>query len=140
MMSGDQTVSLKDTALPRFLAAILFCLAIFMGLPTAAVALVSVFTGDWRVILLMAVVWPIVWATVWLARILWTGRSIPPYFIVLLAGLIFAIPMVGFLMKGILSAALLWLVFFSPLLLVFWSGQPHSLKKPAKPKAFDDFA
>ena len=141
MSSVDQTISPIDLALPRFLAVILFGLAAFMGLPTAAAAVVTLFSGDWRALLLMAMVWPIVGVVVWLGRVLWSGRPIPMWFIFAFYGLIFVVPAIGLLWKEAWMAAVGSLALFSPFLLMLWTGMRDSREKPSKPskpKAFDD--
>jgi hypothetical protein len=138
MISTEQTISRTDLILPRFLAGILFGLAAFLGFPTAAVALVSLFSGNWRAGLLIAIVWPILGVAVWLGRVLWSGRPIPMWFIFAFYGLIFAVPAVGLLSKGSWMGAVGSLALIGPILLMIWTGLRDSREKPSKPKAFDD--
>ena len=131
-------VSRTDLALPRFLAVILFGLAAFTGLPMVAAAVVSLFAGKWGAALLIASVLPIVWATVWLGRVIWSGRSIPMWFVFALAGLISAVPVAGLSVKGEWMGALGVLALLLPFLAVIWSGLRTTYGKPTKPKVFDD--
>jgi hypothetical protein len=136
MISAD--ISRSDLVLPRFLAVVLFGLGAFMGLPVAAAALGYLISGNWRVALLMASFLPIVWATVWLGRVIWSGRPIPMWFTFTLGGLISAVPAAGLLLKGEWMGALGTLGLFLPFLAMLVSGMRGNYGKPAKPKVFDD--
>ncbi|SIN69605.1 hypothetical protein SAMN05444166_0190 [Singulisphaera sp. GP187] len=139
MIPANPTIPRTDLTLPRILALILFNLAAFMGLPTAAVALVSLFSGNWRVVLLTALVWPIVGMVVWLGRMIWSGRSIPTWFSCAVGGLISAGPAVGLLIHGEWMGAMGSLALFCPFMLMFWPRIGVNDTKPVKtPKAFDD--
>lgn len=137
---GNQSILRDGLALPRLLAVTLFSLAAFMGLPTAAVALKSVATGDWRVVLLMAAVWPLVWLAVWVGGLLWTGRPIPMWLVSVLGLVMFMVPFVTLLTKGAWFWAGVLLFMSSPLALAFRPG-PHPYSgKPFKPEPYDELA
>ncbi len=135
-----ERVPREGSGVPRFFAVILFSLVAFIGIPTASAALVYLTLGNWRTFLLLATVGPVVWVLVWLGRLLWSGRSIPGWFISAFYVGILAVPATQLLAKREWMEALALLGMCIPVLLQFTSAARLYPKKPVVLEEFDDFA
>ena len=139
-VSDQVSLSRDDLALPRFLALILFTIAVIIGLPTAALAIGTLMVGDWRGLLVATTAGPVVWVVVWLGRTLWSGRSIPPWFISAFCVGVVAMPFVAAVATRNLLRALILLALVAPVLMAIYPTRRPSAKKPGVLKEFDDFA
>ena len=137
---NDQ-IPTESRTLPRFFAVILLSLAALLGLPTALASIGSLAAGDWRSLAVLAGVGPIVYGLIWLGMLLWSGRSIPSWFITAFLVAMVAIPVLATLSTGDWKGAAQILAMWAPA--IFTVGQalrPAPEAKPLVPKEFDDFA
>ena len=139
-ITDQVSLSRDDLMLPRFLALVLFTIAAFIGLPTAAMAIGTLIVGDWRSLLLAVTAGPVVWVVVWLGRTLWAGRPIPPWFISAFCIGVVTLPFVGALAAGHVWEALALLVMVATGVLTGNTLGRPTAKKPGVPREFDDFA
>ncbi|MDR3618317.1 MAG: hypothetical protein P4L85_03130 [Paludisphaera borealis] len=97
----------------RLLAAALFAFAAVLGLPIAAVAVISLFAGNLPAFALMVLASPLVLMSVWLGRRLWSGEAAPQWFVAL-GLLIVVLEAVACLL---LVVAVLYMIFVIPVII-----------------------
>lgn len=126
-LSGDREVPRGSLGISRFFAVILFGLGGVVGLPVLLVPVV-LFHGDLRGLWIVSAGGPVAWGLGWLGWVLWTGRSIPRWFMTAFGLFVLAVPVAGVVAGGgdwkeIATAVAV----LGPMALPFWSalrGQP----------------
>ncbi len=139
MLAVTENASLprESLALPRFLALILFTGALFFGIGAVGSA-VAAMTGERRALGLLVGVGLTAWMLGWLGMVLWSGCSIPRWFIASFGLLIVAGPAVAVLFSGSWMETLTMVGMVVPGALGFQSVLRNYPGTPPKPKSFDE--
>ena len=140
VISYDDKAARLDLRIARFFAVILYGFALFIGLPAVLGALGSLRVGEWRSFAMLGGAGLLAWMLFWLGRVLWTGRSIPGWFLNGFFLSILAIGTVPSLLEGKWMDALIVAGMIVPSGLSFWNAQAQSTKKPPKRDEFDEIA
>ncbi len=127
----------ESLALPRFLALILFTGALFFGIGAVGPA-VAAMTGERRALGLLVGVGLTAWMLGWLGMVLWSGRSIPRWFIASFGLVIVAGPVAAVLFSGSWMEALTMVGMVVPSALGFRTILRDYPGKPPRPRTFDE--
>ena len=127
----------ESLALPRFLALILFTGALFFGIGAVGSAAAAM-TGERRAVGMSVGVGLSAWMLGWLGMVLWSGRSIPRWFIASFGIVIVAGPVVAVSFSGTWMEALTMVGMVVPGALGFQSVLRNYPGTPPKPKTFDE--
>ncbi len=135
-MNDDLNRPSVGLALPRCLALILFALAALIGLPTLLASAGGLMERDWRALVVLGGVGALVRMLVWLGMRIWSGRSIPGWFLAAFGAVIVVTPAALLVAKGQWVEGLVLLVACVPMIM---QVRAASLSPATKTGLSDDF-